>query len=141
MTDVAAQIMGEGRSIALSNGTTVQIRYGMKELKKIEQKFGSLQAMLTELQKGQDGMVIGTMCDLLWIGVVGWAGSEDEFMDHLKPQDIGDYVGTVSAALQEAFPPQTAQGISETTQSPSLGPDSIGSQPSDLVAPMSSSGG
>lgn len=139
MSDVAAQLLGEGRSLPLLNGTSVKLRYGMAELAKIEKQFGSLEAMLTELNKGQAGQIFTTLIQLLWIGQRGWQGSQESFFDQLDPRKLEDYSRLITESLVEAFPPQMAQETNEIPN-PSPGLDSIGSEPSNLVELKSNSG-
>lgn len=144
MTSTVSQLLGRGQSLPLTNDSEVTLRYGMKELAKIEDRYGSIDAMLKELDKGAEGKVMTTVIELLWFGQHGWVGDREEFVDHLDPRQIEEYTRTITAALNDAFPPKKAQEKDEPAQieslSPSPGQVSTGSAQSSSDAAMATSG-
>lgn len=138
----ADRIAGEGRTVALLDGTTVAVRWDFAALRRAEKQFGSVAAAAEALAR-------------VWgVTTGGWGEGVLDDVDGLYRAAIGRSVDDVAEqpnvavallvdAWIEAFPavgddgPGEAQGA--TTASP--GASSTTSSPSSGVAATASSGG
>lgn len=142
MIETGPRLAAEGRTINLSNGHPVTIRYGMKSLLRLEEMFGSLSAIDTSSDKAP---IIGNVLRLMSAGLLHEHDGEgapltvDRLADLLAPQDFQRLGEIAAQALGEAFPTQTAEAA-ETAPGDSLGMTGTTPPPSPSDAPTSSSG-
>lgn len=101
MTTTANQVSTDGATITLSDGITIKLVYNFGALRAIENEFGSINAFMELMNKGDKGPMIGTL------GVALWAGSKrkmpvEEFLDKLVPSKTPEYVEAFKKAFEES---------------------------------------
>lgn len=119
-TTPARRLRATGHPITLTDGRTVQVRYGMASIVELEDRFGSLggvQDAMNALDAG--AKVFGSMmdllaCGLLYAGLVPTAAGELPTVgqvrqvllahDLVDPADLTDYMEALGRAFTEAFP-------------------------------------
>lgn len=138
----ADRIVAAGVPIKLLDGRTVQVRYGFRGLKMLEDTFGSIAAVQGVVQSVSTGKAFGPVADLLAAGLVAEGLSADDLLDALDPRLLPAYVDAFGAALEEAFPapeePDDSGKVLSTNGSP--GPPSTTPAPSDSAAAKPTSG-
>jgi hypothetical protein len=120
MSTTGDQVMAPGETIELKDGSTVQVRYGYRELYEIEKEFGSIEVLSDALKDGFKGKFFSTLLPALAIGT---RIPTEQLMDQLDPKDTTTHVEVFGRSLQQAFPqaPQQAEPVSEeTTDQPEL---------------------
>lgn len=159
-TTPARRVRATGHPIILTDGQTVQVRYGMASIVELEDRFGSLggvQDAMASLNAGSK--VFGSMMDLLACGLlyagliptqpgelptVGQVRAVLLGRDLVDPADLKDYMEALGRAFTEAFPdPGSAEGKAPTTAPatpPAPGPIGGTTPPPSSDAPPQSSG-
>lgn len=143
----ADRVAAEGVPVPLVDGTTTDLRFGMRAIRHLERQFGSLDAM-QEALPGEDGPPDGAfeaMCTVLYAGLMHTGRSEDEVLDLLSPRMLNRYAEAIGQAFAIAFPeaePGNVEGEPPALQvNGSPGATSTGSSPSGSAVPTNSSGG
>lgn len=110
MTD-ADRIAAEGVPIPTTRGE-LRLVYGMRALRAMEDKYGSvvalqeaMQALLETFTKG-DGKAaaFGPMCDIIAPGLLHLGYTLDQAEDMLLPRAVKEYAEAMQLAMQQAFP-------------------------------------
>jgi len=152
----ADRIAAQGVTIPTTKGD-LRLVYGMRALRSMEAKYGSVLGMQEKMQelldtftKG-DGKVaaFGPLCDIITPGLLHLGYTEDQAVDLLVPRHTKVYAEAMAAAMREAFPDgdDTAPGSTgnDAAQVPapaagSPGPSGTTSQPAATDAQTPSSG-
>ncbi|MDQ3573782.1 MAG: hypothetical protein M3404_02500 [Actinomycetota bacterium] len=107
MSTDADRIESRGIAFELEDGREIHLRYSMRSLKRLEERFGTLDAMDRALGPSDNGNeekpTIGPLCDFLHAGVVEDIALDD-LLVNLEPAKLEQYMETLSAALDIAFP-------------------------------------
>jgi hypothetical protein len=149
-------LLAEGGTIHLTDGTDVPLRYSFRALALLEARFGSIAAVQSAIDSTGKGAAFGPLMQILGAGAVGPGGFEPhirEFQDAkgerrvqdivyrrrtdgtdlsdlLDPGRLSEYVNAFTAALSKALKSRSAEGNDATTATePSLG-QSAGISPS-----------
>jgi hypothetical protein len=123
-------LLAEGGSIDLTDGTTVQLRYSFRALAPCEARFGSIAAVQTAIDETGNGAAFGPLVQIIGAGCIGPGGFEPHFREHvdaagkrsmagdivyrrrtdgadlaemLHPGRLGDYVLAFTTALSAAL--------------------------------------
>lgn len=145
----AARIAGQGEKITLADGRTLRVRYPMKAMLAIEERWGSInaiQALVGIDEKGAAvGKVFGPLIDLLEIGLAHENLGRDELLDLTDPAQLNSYWEAVGRALHQALPDAgeaaaRGNGQGELTTSSSPGPTFTTPPPSPSAGPTPNSG-
>jgi hypothetical protein len=67
------RVIAPGVPLELNDGTTVRVRFGYKQLQRLEKRFGSLQALFTGMEAGIDWF------HSYFLATVKYGRSDDEF--------------------------------------------------------------
>ncbi len=142
------RLLAQGAVVHLTDGREVPLRYNMRALKMLEDRFGTIEGVNTAIPVDDEGRptgkVFGPMLDLLIPGLLHTGLSEDELIDLLDPKRLDEYGTALGAAMAEAFPaPKSAQGNGAGpagVANGSPGPSSTGPQPVTTAVPTESSG-
>lgn len=145
----------QGEPLALTDGRTVHVKYGMRGLMQIEQTFGSLGAVQGAVSQDGSGQVFTPALKLLAAGLIGQHDGNgaplndvDRLADLIDPAAFQDAVSAAGKALVAAFPnaPQVgatteAEVASPTTTAPPFpGPTGTTPPPSPLAEQTPSGG-
>lgn len=139
----------EGEPLQLLDGRTVHVKYGMRGLMRLEDAFGSLAAVQTQISQDGTGAVFTPAMKLLACGLLhehDGAGAPlsdpERLADLIAPERFQDAVSAAGRALQRAFPNAPQVGAAETApEQPSRGESGTTSAPSSSDAPMMSGTG
>jgi hypothetical protein len=123
-------LLADGSTVQLTDGTTVQLRYSFRALALLEARFGSIDAVQKAIDVTGKGAAFGPLIQILGAGSIGPGGFEPHIREHqdakgerrisgdivfrrrtdgadiadlLDPGQIGDYVETFTAALRKAL--------------------------------------
>lgn len=102
MTDISSQILAPGGTITLASGDTINVRYGMRAIKVLEDEFGSVNALVAKLGEAADGDFFTTISKAIWAGTSRSVAYED-FLDLLDPRQLSAYVEVFATAIGEAL--------------------------------------
>ena len=133
----AAQVLAEGRTVTLTNGQTITVRFGFRTLAAVEKEWGSVGALAGLLATGLQGQLYTTIGNVL---ALMSDLSADEVMDLLDPTQLGEYGRAIDDSLDEALPKPKGGESGKAPTNGSPGETSTTSEPSDSDAPMPSSG-
>lgn len=141
----ADRLANEGPMLTLTDGRKLRLHYGYGGLRRIEKHFGSVGALLRELDKNIDGEMWDTVFMGLLFGLWKYRITEDELEDNLDPSDITEHGEILSEAILLAFPKQAQEAAAANlnegeTTTESTGPTLITSPPSFVPEPLASSG-
>ncbi len=75
-------LLGDGASIALSDGTRIPLRYSMRALALLEARYGSVEAIQSAIDTSGKGAAFGPIVQLVGAGAVGPGGFEPHFREH-----------------------------------------------------------
>lgn len=95
-------IAAPGGTITLANGEEIQIRYGMRAIKQLEDDFGSINSLVDAIGKSSDGAFFTTISKAVWAGT-SRVVSYDDFIDLLDPRRLTEYVTVFATAIGEAL--------------------------------------
>lgn len=140
-------LLAEGGTITLTDGTEVPLRYSFRALALLEARFGSVAAVQTAIDTSGDRPTFGPIHQLVGAGCVGPGGFEPLVREHqdaqgkrrvteinyrrrtdgvdladlLHPGRLGEYVSAFNAAFARALESQ--------------GNDDAGAAPTETVSP------
>jgi hypothetical protein len=141
-------LLADGGTVALTDGTTVQLRYSFRALALLEARFGSIAAVQKAIDATGKGAAFGPLLQILGAGSVGPGGFEPHIREHqdakgdrkisgdivfrrrtdgvdladlLDPGQLSDYVAAFSAALSKALE-HRGKGPAITEVTPGLTP-------------------
>ncbi len=152
MTD-ADRIAAEGVTIPTTKGA-LRLMYGMRALRAMETKYGSVVGMQEQMQELLDtftkgdgkAAAFGPLCDIITPGLLHLGYTEDQAVDLLMPRHTKVYAEAMAAAMREAFPDadddagSTGNADAQAPAAGSPGPSGTTSQPAATAAPTPSSG-
>ncbi|KRV48781.1 hypothetical protein AQ490_23200 [Wenjunlia vitaminophila] len=168
MTTTGLDLLAEGGTITLTDGTEVPLRYSFRALALLEARFGSVAAVQTAIDTTGDRPTFGPIHQLVGAGTVGPGGFEPLVREHqdaqgnrrvteinyrrrkdgadladlLHPGRLGEYVEAFNAAFTRALESQGNDGAGAApteTVSPGL---SASTSPSEsFTSPLTSTGG
>ncbi len=75
-------LLGDGASISLSDGTQVRLRYPMRALALLEARYGSVEAIQGAIDTSGKGAAFGPIIQLVGAGCVGPGGFEPHYREH-----------------------------------------------------------
>jgi hypothetical protein len=75
-------LLADGGSITLTDGTTVGLRYSMRAIALLEARYGSVAAVQNAIDTTGKGAAYGPIVQLLGAGCVGPGGFEPHFREH-----------------------------------------------------------
>lgn len=122
-------LLAEGGSITLTDGTEVPLRYSFRALALLEAKFGSVGAVQTAIDSTGAGAAFGPLAQIIGAGLVGPGGFEPMIREHvdangkrtissivyrrrtdgenledlLDPGRLGEYTAAFTSALGKAL--------------------------------------
>jgi hypothetical protein len=107
--NLSSQIQAAGRTITLSTGNEITLRYGMAALVEIEKEYGSVNGLVKALNQAENGNVFTVLSHALW------AGSSRKvplaaFLDLLDPKLVSQYSEAFGEALSESVGSGDSQG-------------------------------
>lgn len=153
MTTEADRILAAGVPLTLATGRTVTLRYNMRSLKSIEDRFGSVAAMTVALngiipmngKPPTNGKIVSTVVPMLALGLTEEGITEDALLDDglLSWSEMrGSYFDAIAEALDQAFPPPTPSPGKGPEVEPTIASngDASTTPPPSSVAAMASSG-
>lgn len=119
MTTDSDRILAAGVPLTLADGREVRVRYSMRSLKEMEDRYGSLEEPLRlvhGLFSGTTKRQVTTLVPMLAFGLLHEDGlTEDALYDLTEPKRRAEYLGIVSDAIGEALPaPGKAEAEAET---------------------------
>lgn len=130
------RILAAGVPVVLA-GREMRLRFGLRALKLLEDKFGSLQ-VIEQLTNG-DGKVIGPLCTIIAAGLSHEGVTEDDILDNVSPGEIQTLMDAAAVALAEAFP-DTEGKAEAAAPAASPGIPGTGSRPAATAEAMTVSG-
>jgi hypothetical protein len=77
-----SDLLGEGSSIDLTDGTSVRLRYPMRALALLEARYGSLDAVQAAIDTTGKGAAFGPIVQLVGAGTLGPGGFEPHYREH-----------------------------------------------------------
>ncbi|MFF8447872.1 hypothetical protein ACF06Q_09245 [Streptomyces leeuwenhoekii] len=86
MTTKGLDLLAEGGSITLTDGTEVPLRYSFRALALLEAKFGSVGAVQTAIDSTGKGAAFGPLAQIIGAGLVGPGGFEPLIREHVDAQ-------------------------------------------------------
>lgn len=137
-------LLGDGPSITLTDGSTIPLRYSMRALALLEARYGSIKAVQSAIDTTGDGAAFGPVIQLVGAGCLGTGGFDPHLREHqdakgerrvtdvvyrrrrdgsdiadlLHPGLIGDYVNAFTAAFSKAVQALGGQGNDDGAQAP-----------------------
>lgn len=123
-------LLGDGGSIPLTDGTNVVLRYSMRAIALLEARYGSVQAVQGAIDTTGNGRTFGPIIQLIGAGALGPGGFEPHYREHedtkgerriagdivyrrrtdgvdladlLHPGRIGDYVTAFNTSFSKAL--------------------------------------
>jgi hypothetical protein len=122
-------LLAEGGTIALTDGTEVPLRYSFRALALLEARFGSVGAVQTAIDSTGQGAAFGPLAQIIGAGLVGPGGFEPHIREYqdakgerhiqdivyrrrtdgahlddlLDPGQLGSYTNAFTAALSRAL--------------------------------------
>lgn len=100
--NLTTEIAAPGVEITLINGSTSTIRYNFSAMIEIENKHGSINGLLEQLNAGDRGSLFSTLAHALWAGTARKMPLE-AFIDLLDPARLGQYTEAFSSALTQGL--------------------------------------
>lgn len=145
----AQRIAAAGYPITLTDGRRARVRFGLRALKLLEERYGSLVGIAESLREmvGDDAdhaKMIAPTWDLLEAGLLHLRLEPEDLDALLDPNRLAEYTEAVARAFREAMPAGKAEAAAVATAvaapptpttEASTGPASTGSGPSPLGAP------
>lgn len=98
----AAELLAEGSTITLRDGSTTSLVYDFGALGEIEKRHGSVNGLVAVLEQGDQGPIFQVIGHALWAGTDRKIALTD-FEHLLVPSRISDYVNAFTNALSEAM--------------------------------------
>ncbi|MBL1107350.1 hypothetical protein JK361_22550 [Streptomyces sp. 5-8] len=123
-------LLGDGGTIPLSDGTEITLRYSMRAIALLEQRYGSINAVQGAIDTTGHGAAFGPIIQLVGSGCLGPGGFEPHYREHqdakgerritgdvtfrrrtdgadladlLLPSKLHDYVGAFNSAFSKAL--------------------------------------
>ena len=122
-------LLAEGGTVTLTDGTQVPLRYSFRALALLEAKFGSINAVQTAIDSTGNGAAFGPLAQMIGAGMDGPGGFEPQIREYqdtagkrhvqeivyrrrtdgcmlddlLHPGRIGEYTNAFNAALSKAL--------------------------------------
>lgn len=137
------RIRAPGRPIVLADGRELSIRFGLDELCRLEEEFGSLVAFtdaINETKNGGNALFLTTLRKVLAIALARHGVTDTELADLFSLEHRWQYRGAIIDAYNEAMPAAVGSGKVSAETSSSRGPTSTTQEPSDSAAPTGPSG-
>lgn len=75
-------LLGDGGSVDLTDGTTVVLRYSMRAIALLEARYGSVTAVQTAIDTTGKGATFGPIVQLIGAGAIGPGGFEPHYREH-----------------------------------------------------------
>ena len=75
-------LLGDGPSIDLTDGTTVQLRYSMRAIALLEKRYGSINGVQTAVDTTGNGAAFGPIIELVGAGCLGPGGFQPIAREH-----------------------------------------------------------
>jgi hypothetical protein len=149
-------LLAEGNSIVLTDGTTVNLRYAFRSLALLEARFGSVAGIQAAINASGESAAFGPIAQIIGAGAVGPGGYEPhireyqdakgarhvqdivyrrrgdgvDLADLLDPGRLGEYSAAFTAALSKALESRSASvppaGAPVVTVTPGLDSPSPG---------------
>ncbi|MEU7381552.1 hypothetical protein AB0A91_16420 [Streptomyces sp. NPDC042207] len=155
-------LLAEGGSITLTDGTEAPLRYSFRALALLEAKFGSVGAVQTAIDSTGAGAAFGPLAQIIGAGLVGPGGFEPMIREHvdangkrsissivyrrrtdgenledlLDPGRLGEYTNAFTAALGKALESRgNDAGPAVETITPGLDATTLSPGPSSSTSP------
>lgn len=93
----------EGAAIRLLDGRTLDLKYGMRSLIALEDRFGSTAAVVRAFDAEGAQRPIGMVVDMIACGLRHHEISEDELVELLDPKRLAEYGEAAVTALNAAL--------------------------------------
>lgn len=143
-------LLGDGKTITLLDGSLIPLRYSMRSLALLEAKFGSVANIQTAIDSSGRGAAFGPIIDLIGPGTIGLGGFEPHIREHVDgkgnrsissiayrrkrdglelgelmgPNRMGEHVEAMARALNEAL--GGGQGNDPAPEQPGVTTSSLG---------------
>ncbi|PWI08326.1 hypothetical protein DIZ27_23085 [Streptomyces sp. NWU339] len=75
-------LLADGGTVDLADGTSVQLRYSMRALALLEARYGSVAAVQSAIDSTGKGAAFGPIIQLVGAGAVGPGGFEPHYREH-----------------------------------------------------------
>jgi hypothetical protein len=75
-------LLADGGTVDLVDGTSVQLRYSMRALALLEARYGSVAAVQTAIDSTGQGAAFGPIIQLVGAGAIGPGGFEPHYREH-----------------------------------------------------------
>jgi hypothetical protein len=79
-------LLAEGGTITLTDGTSVPLRYSFRALALLEAKFGSVGAVQEAIDSTGKGAAFGPLAQIIGAGTIGPGGFEPQIREHVDAQ-------------------------------------------------------
>lgn len=140
-------LLGDGKTITLDDGTLVRLRYSMRSLALMEAQFGSVAGIQGAIDSSGKGAAFGPLIELIGPGTIGRGGFEPHVREHvdakgkrtisaityrrkadgaelgelMDPGRLGEYASAMGTAISEAIK-STGNGASPAAGTTDLSP-------------------
>ncbi|KAA6221727.1 hypothetical protein CP973_06895 [Streptomyces albofaciens JCM 4342] len=137
-------LLAEGGTITLTDGTTVGLRYSMRALALLEARFGSVAAVQGAIDSTGKGAAFGPLIQIIGAAAIGPGGFEPHIREHqdakgnrkisdivfrrrsdgvdladlLHPGRLDEYTAAFTAALEKALQSQGNGGAAPSAATP-----------------------
>ncbi|MFD6294516.1 hypothetical protein ACFWFU_06895 [Streptomyces sp. NPDC060235] len=135
-------LLAEGGSVTLTDGTEVPLRYSFRALALLEARFGSIGAVQTAIDSTGSGAAFGPLAQIIGAGMVGPGGFEPHIREYqdakgerhiqdivyrrrtdgahlddlLDPGRLGEYTNSFTSALGKALENRGNDGAPVTVE-------------------------
>lgn len=117
MTD-ADRIANDKATIELRDGNTYTLHYGFGGLRRIEEKFGSVRALLEKIEEGMGDGYYDAVFSALLYGLWKTGITEEDLEDLIEPSDQERYAPALNAAILASFPHEAQEMIRQHADEP-----------------------
>jgi hypothetical protein len=88
-------LLGDGGTVTLTDGTTVPLRYSMRALALLEAQFGSVKAVQRAINETGEGAAFGPLVQILGPAVIGPGGFEPHIREHVDAKGNRTIAGDI----------------------------------------------
>ena len=88
MTTTGLDLIGDGTTIVLDDGTLIPLRYSMRSLALMEAQFGSVIAIQGAINTTGTGAAFGPLIELIGPGCIGRGGFEPHIREHIDAKGV-----------------------------------------------------
>ncbi|WP_330236159.1 hypothetical protein [Streptomyces sp. NBC_00566] len=89
-------LLGDGGSIPLSDGTEIHLRYSFRALALLEARYGSIGAVQAAIDTTGKGATFGPLVQLVGAGALGPGGFEPHYREHQDTSGVRRITGDIN---------------------------------------------